>query len=185
MGNSLRDALLEAGLVSEAQLEKPRKKKSTGAKKSAKRRRKSASPAPAESSNSTARHVLRENRRRTARFIRDTTLGGETVAESARKALRRKIETLIETERLNQSQADLPYHFVKGKRIKRIYVTEEQRLKLTSGELVIAALDGDHHLMTSAGAQKLVALAPHTVVCSGAETGDDGGEHPVPDDITW
>ena len=185
MGNSLRDELLKVGLVSEAQLKKPRKQKRTGAKKPATKRHKSSNTKSVETSNAAARHVLRENQRRTARFIRDATLGGGSLADSAKKALQRKIESLIESERLNDGQADLPYHFVKGKRIKRIYVTEAQRLKLTSGEIVIAALEGSHHLMTASGAERLVELAPQTVICSGTDVGDDGGEHPVPDDITW
>jgi uncharacterized protein YaiL (DUF2058 family) len=129
--------------------------------------------------------VLRENQRRTARFIRDATLGGESAADNAKKALRRKIEALIESERLNDAQAVVPYHFVKGKRIKRIYVTEQQRLQLSSGEIVIAALEGHHHILTTAAAEKLLALAPQTVVCGGAEASEDGEGHPVPDDITW
>ena len=78
-------------------------------------------PAPSESAQSApaARHVLRENRRRTARFVRDQGLVGGSVAENAKKALRRKIEALIEGERRNDEQAEIPYHFVKGKRIKR------------------------------------------------------------------
>ncbi len=185
MGNSLRDELLKVGLVSEARLEQPRKKRRAGKKKPAAARDKPSPQAPAESFKPVARHVLRENQRRTARFIRDATLGGESVSESAKKALRRKIEALIESERLNDAEAQVPYHFVKGKHVKRIYVSEAQRLKLASGEIVIAALDGNHHLMRAAAAERLLALAPHTVLCGGAETSEDGGEHPVPDDITW
>ena len=184
MGNSLRDELLKVGLVSEEQLKKPRQQKRAGTK-SAKKRKQPQSKPPSEEPKSTARHVLRENQRRTARFIRDATLGGESVADSAKKALQRQIQALIESERLNDARADMPYHFVKGKRIKRVYVTEAQRLQLSSGEIVIAALDGNHHLLSAAAAEKLLALAPQTVVCGGAEPSPDGEEHPVPDDITW
>lgn len=184
MGNSLREELLKAGLVSEERLRKPRAQKPTRAKP-AKKSKKSPTPALTEESNSTARHVLRENQRRTARFIRDTTLGGGSAADNAKKALRRKIQALIEGERLNDEQADVPYHFVKGKRIKRIYVTEPQRLQLSSGEIVIAALEGHHHILTTAAAEELLALAPQTVVCGSAETSEDGEGHPVPDDIIW
>ncbi len=185
MGNSLRDELLKVGLVNEEQLKRPRRQSSNGAK-SAKRRRRTSAAAPADQSDTrVARHVLRENQRRTARFIRDTTLGGGSAADNAKKVLRRKIQELIETQRLNATQADVAYHFVKGKRIKRIYVTEEQRARLSSGEIVIAALDGNHHLMIRSAAEALAALAPQTVLCGCAESHEDGEEHPVPDDITW
>jgi len=112
------------------------------------------------------------------------------VAESAKKALRRKIQELLQGERRNHDRAEIPYNFIKGKRIKRIYVMEAQRGELTDGKLVIAALDGNHHLLTPEAARQLLALAPQTVICSGA-AGDadavdaDGDKHSVPDDITW
>ena len=188
MGNSLRDELLKVGLVNEESVKKKRRRPPSGAKsaKPAKRRKQTSTRAPvAQSGASAARHVLRENQRRTARFIRDTTLGGGSVADNARKALRRKIQQLVESQRLNSTQADVAYHFVKGKRIKRIYVTEEQRAQLASGEVVIAALDGNHHLLSTSAAEELMALAPQTVLCGGAASGEDSDEHPVPDDISW
>ncbi len=191
MGNSLRDELLKVGLVSEQRREKPRRSKRTRAG-SAKKHKKSPAQSDGEQPITSPRHVLRENQRRTARFLRDSTLGGGSVAESAKKALRRKIQELVETGRLNHPEADIAYSFVKGKRIKRIYVTEEQRAQLTAGAIVIAALDGDHHLLPLPVAEQLLALAPQTVVCGGAE-GDggpsevdgDADQHPVPDDISW
>lgn len=184
MGNSLRDELLKAGLVSEERAGKTRRSK-RGKAGSAKKRKASPTPQASEVSAAVPRHVLRENQRRTARFVRDATLGGGSVAESAKKALRRKIQALVERERLNDAQAEVAYHFVKGKRIKRIYVTAEQRAQLGTGAIVVAALDGNHHLLTQAAADELVVLAPHAVVCSGASSEVESEEHPVPDDIVW
>ncbi len=189
MGNSLRDELLKVGLVSEQRREKPRRPERTRAG-SGKKRKSSPARSNGEQSIASSRHVLRENQRRTARFLRDSTLAGGSLAESAEKALRRKIQELVQSGRLNHPQAEVAYNFVKGKRIKRIYVTQEQRAQLTAGAVVIAVLDGDHHLLPRPLADQLLALAPQTVVCGGAE-GDgrpsevDGDQHPVPDDITW
>lgn len=200
MGNSLRDELLKAGLVSETKAEKPRRRKQGNSRAARNNgdatkqasvadgrhaRDTASSSTPEGGAPARARHVLRENQRRTARFVRDPTLGGESLAESARKAQRRKIQALIESERLNQAQAEIPYHFIKGKRVKRIYVTAEQRAELGSGAIVIAALDADHHLLRVEAADALLALAPQTVVCRSAEVSADSEEHPVPDDITW
>jgi uncharacterized protein YaiL (DUF2058 family) len=184
MGNSLRDELLKAGLVSEERLEKPRHAKRAKAGPG-KKHKASPAPPPSEPSAAAPRHVLRENQRRTARFVRDSTLGAGSVAESAKKALRRKIQEHVEKERLNDAHADVAYHFIKGKRIKRIYVTQAQRADLGTGAIVVAALDGNHHLMSQSAAAELLALAPHTVVCSGASSGAESEEHPVPDDIVW
>jgi uncharacterized protein YaiL (DUF2058 family) len=194
MGNSLRDELLKAGLVSKERPEKPRRSKRRKAGPGKKRQ-----PAPvqadSEGAAATSAHVLRENRRRTARFVRDSTLAGGSVAENAKKALRRKIQELIKTERLNDAQAAIAYHFVRGKRIKRIYVTQDQRAQLTAGIMVVAALEGDNHLLTCSAAEQLLSLAPQTVVCGAAEAAaneatsnegqGEGEEHPVPDDIVW
>jgi uncharacterized protein len=184
MGNSLRDELLKAGLVSDSSAEKPRRPKrgkARPAKKSATTPAQSARGQPA----AAPRHVLRENQRRTARFVRDATLTAGSVTESAKKALRRRIQELIDAERLNDAQAELAYHFVKGKRIKRIYVTAGQRAQLGSGDIVVAAFEGDHHLMTRSAAEQLLALAPHTVLCGSASSDAESEEHPVPDDIVW
>jgi uncharacterized protein YaiL (DUF2058 family) len=184
MGNSLRDELLKAGLASEERLENPRRPKRSKAGPGKKHKASPAQPR-GEQSVGAPRHVLRENQRRTARFVRDTTLGGGSVAESAKKALRRKIQELIEKERLNDAQADVAYHFVKGKRIKRIYVTQEQRSQLGAGAIVVAVLEGNHHLLPHSVAEQLLALAPQAVVCGGASSEAESDEHPVPDDIVW
>jgi len=185
MGNSLRDELLKVGLVSEKRLEKRRRPKRGKAGLGNKREESSTRP-PIEQTSTTTGHVLRENRRRTARFVRDPTLAGGSVAESARKALRRKIQELVQSERLNDAQADVAYHFVKGKRIKRIYVTADQRAQLETGTIVIAALEGNHHLLTRQACEQLLSLAPQTVVCGGESSSEaDDREHPVPDDINW
>jgi uncharacterized protein len=187
MGNSLRDELLKAGLVGQERLEKRRRPK-RGKARPANKREQSSTPPAVEQTSIPAGHVLRENRRRTARFVRDPTLGGGSVAESARKALRRKIQELVQSERLNDPEAGVAYHFVKGKRIKRIYVTADQRAQLEAGTIVIAALEGNHHLLTRQACEQLLALAPQTVVCGGAEAAGseaDDHEHPVPDDIRW
>jgi len=185
MGNSLRDELLKVGLVSEERPVKRRRLKRGKARPGNKHEESPARP-PVEQISTTAGHVLRENRRRTARFVRDPTLGGGSAAESARKALRRKIQELVQSERLNDAEAGVAYHFVKGKRIKRIYVTADQRARLEAGTIVIAALEGDHHLLTRQASEQLLSLAPQTVVCGGAEAaGNEADDHPVPDDITW
>jgi uncharacterized protein YaiL (DUF2058 family) len=196
MGNSLRDELLKAGLASEERPEKPRRSKRRKAGPG-KKRQQAPAQSDSEGAAATSAHVLRENRRRTARFVRDSTLAGGSVAENAKKALRRKIQELIKAERLNDAQAAIAYHFVRGKRIKRIYVTEDQRAQLTAGTMVVAALEGNNHLLTCSAAEQLLSLAPQTVVCGATEAaaneatsnagqGDGGGEeHPVPDDIVW
>ena len=190
MGNSLRDELLKAGLAVPEPRKRARRRKRDDAKTS--RRREASSveaPSRIDSAGGSvpgAKHVLRENQRRTARFIRDASLAGPSVEESAKRALRWRIEALIERERQNDSGANLAYYFVKGKRIKRIYVSEAQRLRLGAGELVIAALEGDHHLMSAAAAEELKALAPQTTLCAPSDAhAEPGGDHPVPDDITW
>jgi hypothetical protein len=184
MGNSLRDALLEVGLVSEKRPEKARRPK-RGKARAGQQRTQAPAQSGGEQLPAPSRHVLRENQRRTARFVRDSTLGGGSVAENAKRALRRKIEALITASRLNDGQADVAYHFVKGKRIKRIYVTEAQRAELTAGAMVVAALDGNHHLLMRPVAEELLALAPHAVICGGASGDADSDEYPVPDDIIW
>lgn len=192
MGNSLRDELLKAGLVTEEQVKRSRTRAHRPAKRDRKRKRAPPTPSEEPVKPNPGRHGLRVNQQRAAKFARDPSLAGETKADGEKKALRDRVRKLVEANRLNDDNADVPFNFLRGKRIKRLYVTAEQRERLLAGELVIAGVEGSHHLLPAAAAEELLALVPNTFVHrAGADSGGgsaedpDDEEHPVPDDITW
>ena len=189
MGNSLRDELLKVGLVTEGQLKETRRSPDRTAKR---KRKKTRSPTPRadQESPAPANHSLRVNKLRTARFARDPSLDADSASDNAKRALKQKIRELVESQRLNDTQAEIAYNF-----IKRMYVTEAQRELLAKGELAIAAVEGNHYLLRNGAADALLALAPQSFVFRGVEGGDGtsrGGssnaewkDYPVPDDLKW
>lgn len=199
MGNSLQEELLKAGLVTEEQLREANKPAPRAGKRKRRRPRgqargqgrdqkQSVASAPV---SAPARHELEANKRRTARFAGDPMLGARSSGDNARKELKRRIRELVEGKCLNDAQAEQAYHFVKGKRIKRIFVTEEQRARLMRGELAIVAVEGNHYLLANETVDALLGLAPESFVFRGNDAGasefsdSESGEHPVPDDLTW
>ncbi|MDX1433848.1 MAG: DUF2058 family protein [Gammaproteobacteria bacterium] len=205
----MRDELLKVGLVSEEQARNASRKKHTGPARDERRgagrkkprrarggdgakraRAANASPSASAAADAPAqsRHGLRENQRRTARIARDAGLAASAGVQSANQARRAQIARLLEEHALKSEQQDIPYHFIRGKRIKRIYVSAEQRAALVAGEIVVVALEGSHYLLATDAAQQLLEIAPNAFVASvstEAELRGEEGEFPVPDDITW
>lgn len=194
MGNSLRDELLRAGLVTKEQAERSQRSARRSDKRGRKRRKARAPETSREepAKSTPGRHGLRVNQQRAAKFARDPSLAGNAKPDAERKALRERIRKLVDTHRLNDADAEVPFNFLRGKRIKRLYVTAEQRERLLNDELVIAGVEGNHHLLPAGVVGELLELAPSTFVHrAGGEPDDPGadesdrGEHPVPDDLTW
>ncbi|MCG5515192.1 MULTISPECIES: DUF2058 family protein [unclassified Ectothiorhodospira] len=84
------------------------------------------------------------------------------------RALKQELRALIAAQRVNQDQAELPYHFQVGQTIKHLYVTEQQQTQLAEGQLCIAFLDGRRHLLPAAIGRDILARdATRTVVFPG------------------
>lgn len=196
MRNSLQDQLLKSGLVTEEQLEDtraPRRK----SRRRARKNRSQTKPAPVESKSverEPARPVakLRSDQQRSAQILRDSKLSGQTPEQRAKKQRQRDALRLIEQHKLNDEKADVAHHFVRGRRVKRIYLTPEQRDQLMHGELAIAGIEGNHYLLPSPMVDRLVELVPETFIQRGVpapatdtDSGDDYADFPVPDDLQW
>ena len=201
MAQSLQDQLLKAGLVTEKQV-KDSRRKDKGARK-AKKPPKNARPPQAKSVVPTAEQAAspateREReiaRQRAAKVARDRALNQDRQADRERKARRAQARQLIEQQSRNDAAADLPYNFQRGKKIKRLYVTGDQREALLAGRLAVLGIEGTAHVMTPEAAERVLALAPDAwvhrhdpaaepVAESGAED-DPYADYKVPDDLMW
>ena len=180
MGNSLREELLKAGLVTEegAEPERPRRGKR-------KRRRRRDAP-PAEMP---ARASTRDDGMRSRAVARDPLINRNS-AKAQRRKRRQEVLDLAESRKQNLADGERAYNFVRGKRVKRVHVSEEQHAALVAGELAIVGLDGEHYLVSPEVAEQIHALANDAFVHRGGDqgsAGDDSDEssHPVPDDLAW
>jgi hypothetical protein len=175
MANALQEQLIKMGLATEEQVrpaKKPARPDSAGGGKRG----------------GGKRGGRRGGRSAEARRSLPVEARPDPYVEKARqKALRAEVRALIDEHRQNADDAEIPHHFVKSGRIKRVFLTEVQRQAFARGELVVVAVEGSHHLLGPEAAEKILAVAPRTFVHRHDDSppAEDEGEHPVPDDLIW
>lgn len=175
MAGSLKDQLLKAGLVSQQQV-----------KKAAHEKRK-------DKDGSKQQQAAAEAARRAeaAKAERDRELNRQRQEEAARKAAAAEIRQLIEANRLDKTEGEVPYNFTDGSKIRRIYVTPELHAQLIKGTLCIAKLGGRHELVRPDVAEKIQARDPSRVILPAPAAGDTPAAddpyaaYQVPDDLIW
>ncbi|HEX6994569.1 MAG TPA: DUF2058 domain-containing protein [Gammaproteobacteria bacterium] len=179
MSSSLRDQLLKAGLVTEKQVREAEK----AARRTEPRKPKRAAAAPAPSAAERARAEKAE---------RDRELNRRKAEKAEAKARAAQIRQIVEQHRVPPSDDGDPFHFQDGGRIKRIYVTDEQRRKIVDGSLAIARYGKSFALVPPAIAEKIRERDPEAVVNLATATSaasddvDDAYKgFEVPDDLMW
>lgn len=117
------------------------------------------------------------------------------------QALNLRIRGLLDRYALNDRNAEVAFHFLRGATVRRVYVTDGQRRKLAGGELAVVGFRRRHHLVPAAVAEEIQALRPIVFVHRAAAPGgedeapppgvspdaedDPYRDHPVPDDLRW
>jgi uncharacterized protein YaiL (DUF2058 family) len=209
MSSSLRDQLIKSGLVS---VDRARKvERQARAEKHADRRAKTQAepggtgaagaqtgtgPDAPTSAAAIARARAVELNIEKAR--RDRALQEEIKEKAAAKALRAELKQLIQQHdqrARTSSDDDVPYNFVHGKKVKRIYISRAQQAQLSSGSLVVVNDDGRYHLVSKEVAERVRARDPKRIIAAhGAaseqapEPGSDAefyARFQVPDDLDW
>lgn len=208
MAGSLRDQLVQAGLATNAQAKKAERQqraeeqsKRHGGNKQRKVSKGKGEDAP-KTQSATAKVKSRAQKLETAKIEKDRAIASQRNEKSAAKALRAEIKQIIllNDQRAKTTKAAVdgyvPYSFVHGKKIKRIYVPAAQRDQLISGALVVVNNDGLYHFVDKKVADKIVTRDPRRIIVANADkpaensTGNsDDDEHyakfQVPDDLDW
>ena len=211
MSQSLRDQLIKAGLADPSKARKAERQQraeqrtaqSTAKKQAAHQPatapvapdNKSAPPAPAATSaNARAQAALRE------KAERDRAKQRELNAKAAEKALRAELKQLIQSNDQREKVAredDVPYNFLHGRRVKRIYVTRAQQAALSAGTLVIVNDDGRYHIIDQETAERVKARDPKRIIAAHTDPPAESGtvepgsdaeyyaRFAVPDDLDW
>ncbi|MFU8816007.1 MAG: DUF2058 domain-containing protein [Pseudomonadales bacterium] len=189
MAGSLRDQLIKAGLATPDRARKVDRE--VRVEKQARRKGKSSAPQPSAAVEARARaqeinHQKAERDRAQMRAIAD---------KAKAKALQAEIKQIVvQNDRRvkTQSDDDVAYNFVHGKRVKRIYVPKAQRDQISNGSLVIVNNDGIYHLLPKAAAEKVRARDPKRIIVAHSESkpapGSDDDYYArfeVPDDLDW
>lgn len=192
LANSMQEQLLALGLATEKQAKKVRHEK-RGRRKKARARPAPAPVEPAGPVDGRSARRLEADRKRTQEIARDARLARTAGKRDAREQARRRLRELIGGYRQNAEGADLPLHFPRGKRIKKIHVTEEQRRRLLGGELAVIGFEGGHFIVAAKVVDELRALDAELFVhhvepgdaAPAGEADPDYAEYQVPDDLVW
>lgn len=184
MGESLRDQLLKAGLVSKAKV----KNVDIEAKRKAKQARKKESSGNAAVDTDSA--ALRAAKRQAEKVARDKELNRQKEAIRVQKELKARVRQLIKRNQVNDPEGEIPRNFVEGKHIKRMYVNEEQNKMLSEGRLAITVFGERHYLVPLAIAENLLEISPQSVVFlnrddNKKDPNDPYADYQIPDDLMW
>ncbi|HFD87735.1 MAG TPA: DUF2058 family protein [Gammaproteobacteria bacterium] len=189
MKNALQEQLLKAGLATEDQMIKPRKKPGKPASRPARKPRgkpnqpgKKRPARPSSQSDLAAAYAARQRAEK-------EEAEQKRRAKAKKKANRSKIRQITLEHCKNVAEAEIPFQFMVGSNIKKVYVTAEQRNQLLEGKLQITFQDGKRCLIPAETATKIHELDPGKLIINPAAVedkhDDDYAEFKVPDDLDW
>lgn len=203
MARSLRDELLKAGLVTDEQAARAERGSRQSSKPAANPARKSTHKstrgrATGESRGGPPRRGGRHAPNRAPRESRQPSTAPAPAAAPVPDPEERVRQLNVEIRRILDAEAekaepdsDTPFHFVRGDRLKRLYVSADQRRRLAAGELAIVGFRGRHHLVPRRAGERVLELRPEVFVFietaeAGADATVDGYEgYEVPDSLVW
>lgn len=183
MSLSLRDQLLQAGLLD------PKKAKEQTREQRRDRRehnnKKPSGPDPRQ---------IAQQKAAAEKAARDAELNRKQQEKLEQKARRSEVKQLVEQHRVPKlADSDELYNFIDGSRIRRLPVDRPMREKLVAGTWVIVRCAGRYEIVPAEIAARIVERDPHAGLqpapASGAtaEPAEDDPykDYKVPDDLMW
>lgn len=124
---------------------------------------------------------------------KDKKLNKERVQELEKKALKAQVKQLIKTNEVRRSAGEVAFQFTDDKKIKRIYLIQEQYDHLTKGLLSIANINEEYILIPKGVAKKVIerdAQAICYIYEKDVSKQQNDEEDPykdfeIPDDLMW
>ena len=196
MSQSLRDQLVKAGLATSAQAKKAERLKraeATAERHQDKTKKGKGAAKQSETDKVKAKAALQ----RAEKAVRDKALAQQRNEKSQVKALQAQIKQLIlqndQRTKVNDDEA-VPYNFVHGKKIKKIFVTKPQLEALSNGRLFVVNNNGLYHFVDEKVAKQIEQRDPKRIIVAHkdeekpVEPGSDEefyAKFEVPDDLDW
>jgi hypothetical protein len=193
VAGSLRDQLVKAGLATSSQAKKAERQQRV---ESQARRRSNQQQGTANSDKDQARQ--RAQQLNAQKVKRDREIAAKKNKKYSARALRAEIKQIILQNdlRAKGTKDDIdkyvPYNFVHGKKIKKIYVPVAQKILLSAGDLVIVNNDGLYHFVTRQVAEQIANRDPKRIIVAHADKPTEPSEDDeyyakfaVPDDLDW
>ncbi len=189
MSMSLREQLLEAGLISKKQAEQAAKQPHHQRQDRAPKK-----PAnPSEEKRRAAQLAAQQaaQKAREEKIAQDLQRNRQQQEKAERKARHAQIKQLVEQNRLPKVDSDDCYNFVDGSKIRRLPVSPETRARLVQGELRIARCEGRYEVVPAPIAERIRerderAVIPQvTAAPAQPDENDPYKNYVVPDDLIW
>ncbi len=197
MSQSLRDQLVKAGLATSAQAKKAERSKRAEATAERQQTKAKKGKGATAGQSDIAKVKAKAAQQRAERAARDKALAQQRNEKAEAKALQAQVRQLILQNDQRTKVADddaVPYNFVHGKKIKKIFVTKAQLEALSSGRLVVVNNNGIYHFVDEKVAKQIEQRDPkriivaHEASAKPPEPGSDEefyAKFEVPDDLAW
>lgn len=185
MAGSLKDQLLNIGLVDEKKAKQADKEKSKKNKK-VKKARKSGQQV-------TDEQALKQQaleKQRLEKQERDRELNRQRDEERRNKEIEAQCRQMIKQQQLTiPKDAELSHNFAYDKKIKTLYVDAALQGQLIRGQVAIAVLDEKFYLIPDMFAEKIEQRLPEYVIRVQPEEEPDEddpyADYKIPDDLMW
>jgi uncharacterized protein YaiL (DUF2058 family) len=181
MSMSLRDQLIQAGLVSKKQIKQAdHQQRQQNATKAQRKDREQASE----------QQKLALQQAQAAKAAKDQELNRQRQEQAERKARWAQIKQLIEDHRLPKLETEDYFSFIDRSKVRRISVDAARRERLVSGDLMIVRCEGRYDVVPAETAARIREREERAVVNLNAasattEADDAYKEFVVPDDLIW
>lgn len=202
MSQSLRDQLVKAGLATTAQAKKAERSKRAEATAHRQQGKSTKGKKGNDGHTSTIQSETykvkaKAAQQRAEKAARDRALAQQRNEKSQAKALQAQITQLIKQNDQRTKVSDdeaVPYNFLHGKKIKKIFVNKVQLDALSVGRLVVVNNNGLYHFVSPKVAKQIEERDPRRIIV--AHGGDEKPPEPgsddefyakfeVPDDLDW
>jgi uncharacterized protein len=176
MSMSLRDQLLQAGLVNERQTKE--------AERQLRQQQRERQQLPKDRRATASDVELAAQRAQLAKTARDQELSRRQKEQADKKARHAQIAQLIQQNCLPRAQTDERYNFVDGNKVRSIPADHFVRERLSRGEIAIVRSNGGYELVPAETAARIRERDERAVIgCSVAH--DAAATDGVPDDLMW
>ncbi|MCP4597863.1 DUF2058 domain-containing protein [Neptuniibacter sp.] len=185
MAGSLKDQLLNMGLVDQKkakQADTEKRKK----KKQANKARKSGQTVV----NEQALKQQELEKQRKEKQEHDRELNRQRDEERRNREIEAQCRQMITQQKLNiPENAEVSHNFAYDKKVKTLYVTEELQGQIIRGQVAIAVLDEKFYLIPDKFAEKIEQRHPDFVIRvqpeEEPEEDDPYADYKIPDDLMW
>jgi uncharacterized protein YaiL (DUF2058 family) len=187
MSLSLREQLLQAGLVTEKQAKQAERASGDQRHRQTKVGGKHKPPPPAPPAKAA-------QQAQAAKLLRDQELNRKQQEKAERRARAAQLRQLVEQLRVPRPESDDYYNFVDGGKVRRIQVTPKLRARIMAGTLVIVRYGDRYDLVPGDMVERIRERDPDAIVASASSEppaasppadDDPYKDFVVPDDLVW